>query len=53
LLLGSCLLLKQLDMLTAERIWMVILISHTARLALTYAAFHAGRWQGIKVEVEA
>lgn len=51
-LLGVCQGHAMLGTLTPQRIWEAILISHCARLALTYVVFRMGRWTHIKVELE-
>lgn len=43
-LLGYCSFFYLLGTLTTDRIWMAILVSHTARLVLTYAVFRTDRW---------
>lgn len=49
-LLGICAWYASRDALTATTIWTAILIAHTLRLVLSYAAFHQGKWRGISVE---
>lgn len=52
ILLGYCWVLDQTGALTPERIWLGILISHTIRLAMTYAVFRLGAWANIQVELD-
>ncbi len=52
ILLGICQIYSMLNMLTPNRVWMAILISHTIRLAFTGLAFRYGKWAEVKVELE-
>ncbi|HPO13442.1 MAG TPA: MATE family efflux transporter [Candidatus Hydrogenedentes bacterium] len=52
ILLGLCAIFSAFDALTAERVWMCILISHASRLALTYAVFRTEKWAHIRIEIE-
>ena len=52
LLLGMCWYFNSKDMLTPDRIWLSILTSHIARLALTYGVFRTAGWMHTKVEFE-
>jgi len=51
-LLGVCEILFLLNRLTAGGIWMAILVSHTARLALTLGVFRTERWVHIKLDLD-
>jgi putative MATE family efflux protein len=51
-LLGFCGVLSWQGALTTDRIWMAILISHLARLVLTYAVFRTEKWTRTVVEFE-
>ena len=51
-LLGICQGFQMAGALTADRVWMAILISHSSRLVLTWIAFRYGKWAHIKVELE-
>lgn len=48
-LLGLCTMYQFMGLLTAEKIWFAILISHMTRFALTYGAFRHGRWRHARV----
>jgi len=50
-LLGGCAVLAALDRLTAEGIWAMIVVAHTARMALTLLAFHVGKDAVVNVDV--
>jgi len=53
LLIGLVATYDYLGVLTANKVWGAILISHTARLGLTYAAFQWGkRWRRMQVGVD-
>jgi putative MATE family efflux protein len=53
ILLGLCVAFDQTGHLTANNIWLSILISHATRLVLTYAVFAKGDWRKIKVSLDA
>ncbi|MBI2422446.1 MAG: MATE family efflux transporter [Candidatus Hydrogenedentes bacterium] len=50
-LLGICEYLKMSGMLTPDRVWMAIFISHLSRLVLTYAVFRTERWTEKRIEL--
>lgn len=49
-LLGICTWFASRNALTTTTIWTAILTAHTLRLALSYVAFHQGKWRNISVE---
>lgn len=51
ILLGICTTFTAVGQLTAEHIWLAILISHCSRLFFTYILFRTERWTHTKVEV--
>lgn len=51
ILLGICYGYEALGMLTVERIWYAILISHASRFAITYAVFFRERWKAIVLDI--
>ena len=51
LVLGICQVLVSFDALTADRVWMSILIGHLARLILTYAVFRTDGWAFKRIDV--
>ena len=50
-LLGLCQIWSSMGRLSTDAIWIFILVSHAARLALTFIVFQRGRWARIKVEI--
>lgn len=50
-LLGICWWFDWHGILTPERVWMSILISHLSRLALTWAVFRTEKWAHTEVEL--
>jgi len=51
ILLGICYAWQAAGLLTVERIWHAILISHASRFAITYAVFLRGRWKSIVLDI--
>ena len=51
ILLGICQVLVFFGALTADRVWMAILIGHLSRLILTYAVFRTDGWAFKRIEV--
>lgn len=52
ILLGICQGLVWMNALTAQRLWLAILVCHFARHVMTHAVFRRGKWVHIKVELE-
>ena len=52
ILLGLCVAFDQTGHLTANNIWLSILVSHATRLVLTYLVFAKGDWRKIKVTLD-
>lgn len=50
-LLGICQFLVMFSALTADRVWLAILIGHLSRLILTYAFFRTDGWALKRIEV--
>ncbi len=51
ILLGFCGFFYAIDALSAEIVWLSILISHTSRLFLTFLVFRTNAWIHTKVEI--
>lgn len=51
-LLGVCEAFALFHALTPDRVWLAILISHSSRLALTYAVFRTKKWAHIRIDIE-
>ncbi len=52
-LVGSCWVLDIMGILTADKIWAAIFMSHFSRFALSFGAFRWGRWRRIQFGIEA
>jgi putative MATE family efflux protein len=51
ILLGVCAIFQATSVLTPQRVWLAILISHGSRMILTYAVFRSGKWAHTKVDL--
>lgn len=52
ILVGLCWVYNLMGILTADRVWGAVLISHVSRFALSFGAFRWGRWRRLQVGIE-